>query len=39
VDEVKGRYGELERGFVKVLKLDEFMERKSAEKKAREGKA
>jgi len=35
-DKVKARYGELERGFTKMLRLDEFMERKAAEKKARE---
>jgi hypothetical protein len=33
---VKVRYGELERSFTKVLRIDQFMERKAAEKKARE---
>lgn len=37
LDHVKARYAALERGFVKVLRIDQFMDRKSAEKKAREG--
>jgi hypothetical protein len=33
---VKARFNELERTYTKVIRLDEFMERKAAEKKARE---
>lgn len=34
-DEVKARYGALERSFTKVVRLDSFMDRIAAEKKAR----
>ncbi len=34
---VKARYGDLERSFTKVVRIDAFMERKAAEKRARKG--
>jgi len=34
-DQVKARYGALERSFTKVVRLDSFMDRVAAEKKAR----
>lgn len=34
-NEVKARYGELERGFTKVIRLDGFMEKIAAQKRAR----
>lgn len=36
MDTVKARFSELERNFAKVLKIDEFIERKATEKKAKE---
>jgi hypothetical protein len=35
-EEIRGRYVALERGHKKITRLDEFMERKAAEKRARE---
>jgi hypothetical protein len=35
-EEVRARYVALERGHRKIARIDEFMERKAAEKRARE---
>lgn len=34
--QVRARYSELERGYTKVIRIDEFMDKVAARKKARE---